>query len=241
MNILKRREFLLSLMALGASYAMSSKAKPEQVVKAWQQALEDPWYFYVDSDRTIVDPSVSQPEYWGDVFSIDPAELGTLDKLIMEVDGCDPLRDYFMSRTEIERGDLNSELDNEDLSDEEQERLSSMVEAMEDEDYGWRAWIEHTGVSRLKEFQDMISDWLSEPIDWMNFDATAPNLGGQGNALDVFEALGSPTLKLLGVRIVEGEHPGSSYNAAELHSNIDTTNAASVRLGLPIRFRELLL
>ena len=41
----------------------------------------------------------------------------------------------------------------------------------------------------------------------------------------------------LGVVIVEGDRPGSSYFAAELRNELADANAAAQRLGLPFRFR----
>jgi hypothetical protein len=40
----------------------------------------------------------------------------------------------------------------------------------------------------------------------------------------------------LGVDIVEGEHPGSTYYAAELRGNIDEANRAAEAAGIPVRF-----
>ena len=40
----------------------------------------------------------------------------------------------------------------------------------------------------------------------------------------------------LDIVIVEGETPGSSYFAAELHGDIDDANERAESLGLPIRF-----
>ena len=44
-------------------------------------------------------------------------------------------------------------------------------------------------------------------------------------------------LDLLGIVVVEGEHPGSTYYAAELRQPIEAANAAAEALGLPFRFR----
>ena len=39
-----------------------------------------------------------------------------------------------------------------------------------------------------------------------------------------------------GIVIVEGEHPGSSYYAAELRESIEYANEVATRLGAPVRF-----
>jgi hypothetical protein len=45
-------------------------------------------------------------------------------------------------------------------------------------------------------------------------------------------------LKALGIVVVEGDRPGSSYYAAELRGSIDDANAAAAKLELPFRFRR---
>ena len=53
-----------------------------------------------------------------------------------------------------------------------------------------------------------------------------------------FERFDYKTLDGLGVLIVEGEHPGSSYYAAVLRQDIDYVNQVARGLGLTFRFRE---
>ena len=43
-------------------------------------------------------------------------------------------------------------------------------------------------------------------------------------------------LETLGVDVIEGEHPGSTYYAAELRGDIDEANRAAKKIGLPVRF-----
>jgi hypothetical protein len=44
-------------------------------------------------------------------------------------------------------------------------------------------------------------------------------------------------LDALGVVIIEGDHPGSTYFAAELRGEMKVANAVAEREGLPFRFR----
>ena len=53
-----------------------------------------------------------------------------------------------------------------------------------------------------------------------------------------FECLDYETLDGLGVQIVEGDHPGSSYYAAVLRQDIDYVNNIARSLGLKFRFRQ---
>jgi hypothetical protein len=43
-------------------------------------------------------------------------------------------------------------------------------------------------------------------------------------------------LEALGVEIVEGEHPGSTYYAAELRGDLGAANRVAVERGIPVRF-----
>ncbi len=53
-----------------------------------------------------------------------------------------------------------------------------------------------------------------------------------------FERLDYKTLDGIGVQIVEGEHPGSSYYAAVLRQDIDYVSQVARGLGLEFSFRE---
>jgi hypothetical protein len=44
------------------------------------------------------------------------------------------------------------------------------------------------------------------------------------------------SLLLLGVEVIEGEHPGSTYYAADLRIGIEEANAAAEAARIPARF-----
>ena len=56
-------------------------------------------------------------------------------------------------------------------------------------------------------------------------------------AKEYFEALDYETQDALGVDIIEGEHPGSTYYAAELRQDIDYANQVARDMGMDFRFR----
>ncbi len=58
----------------------------------------------------------------------------------------------------------------------------------------------------------------------------------QGAALAFFRRMAVDDLETLGVDVVEGEHPGSTYYAAELRGDIDEANRAAEAAGIPVRF-----
>lgn len=58
----------------------------------------------------------------------------------------------------------------------------------------------------------------------------------EDSAFHVFDRLSPDQQEALGVEVIEGEHPGSSYLGAELVGSVDDANDAARRLNLPIRF-----
>mgnify|MGYP000352546035 FL=1 len=59
---------------------------------------------------------------------------------------------------------------------------------------------------------------------------------GQAAARAYFEDLPCAILKALGVRIIDGDVPGSTYRAAELLKGIDEANEIAELLELDFRF-----
>ena len=92
-----------------------------------------------------------------------------------------------------------------------------------------------------KEFEGRvvpeIEKWFGEPPNWSFEDGYLPESGtAQGAALEFFRDMVADDLETLGVDVVEGEHPGSTYYAAELRGDIDEANRAAEAAGIPVRF-----
>lgn len=236
---LNRRSFLLSLIALGASYTLPADATAAQVDDVWTQAQADPWHFAVNEWRTITDPDYEENETWEDIFGISTRYLHTPADVIAEVRGCEPLASHFQVLAEDEREDLTSQLESDDpLPAQRRRHFRQVVQALEaDPDEGWRAWITLEGAAGVPRFRRLIDDWLSEPADYSQSDWFPTNHGSLGQAKAFFESLPRDTRDALGVVIVEGEHPGSSYFAAELRQDIAQANEVAAGLGLPFRFK----
>ena len=88
--------------------------------------------------------------------------------------------------------------------------------------------------------RDDIRCWLNEPPDEEDYElADIYGNTAQGSANRYFrDFLDSDIRDKLGVVIIEGDHPGSSYFAAELHGSIEYANATAEELKLPFRFRN---
>lgn len=119
--------------------------------------------------------------------------------------------------------------------------LKSMLDALPDEpEEGAEAWL----MSLSREQFDArvvpeIDRWFNEPPDWGSEDDYLPEWStSQGAALAFFRDMSADELDTLGVEVIEGEHPGSSYYAAELCIDIDEANLAAQAAGIPVRFVE---
>jgi len=81
--------------------------------------------------------------------------------------------------------------------------------------------------------------WLQKELNWRDGDYFPSQYSSVAVAKEYFEALDYETLNALGVDIIEGEHPGSTYYAAELRQDIDHANQVARDMGLDFRFRSL--
>lgn len=239
---LNRRELLLSLIGLGATIAFTSplsQANDLQIDGVWDALTKDPWYFEVNDHGTIVEYGNDEPEFNSDVYeSISVAYLKTHQDVVDEVNDYEELRSHFVSLASDELDRVESDLNDEDLSKPQRKALLKLRAALQDEDEGWRDWILLAGEKGVPRFRDVIEEWLGEPVNWMATDFWPQGWSSQGRALSFFRGLDFPTTEALCVQIIEGEHPGSTYYAAELRCEITEANATAAELGLPFRFRE---
>lgn len=256
---LNRREFLARMLAAGAAVSLPVKlaeCSDEQIDNTWGKLLEEPWHFDVDAYGTITTSGVNAPDFrnqvFDEVFYVDLTDQCTVESLILHIGECEPLLSHFRTLAseelfEIEcrlEDDLAQEEDDEGspessdrLSNREREQFERQAKALRNESTGWVAMIRSGGTNCLQRFKDEIRDWLASPIELADWDWVECE-SGQSCALQFFQDISPKLLDALGVVIVEGEHPGSSYYAAELRKPVETANQAAVLLGLPFQFRS---
>lgn len=198
-------------------------------------------FYEVAENGTISDPTVPEPKLRADVFqNISPRFIRSAEDLISEVDDCIPLASHFSNLAANHLSDIEDKLEADDntLGFVERRRLAFLVAALQDDpDTGWRDWVEHEGDPGLAGFKKIIQDWLDDDIDWDEAEWFDRGWSGQDAALGFFSSLDAKVLDALGVVIIEGEHPGSSYYAAELRDEIVDANQTAQALGLAFRFR----
>jgi hypothetical protein len=198
-------------------------------------------YFEVSSSGTISYPGITEPKKRADVFQdVSPRLIHSTGELITEVKSCQPLAWHFTELAASRLEDIEAELDDDDsgLGLMARRRLAILAVALRDDpDDGWRDWVKHEGDLGLASFKEHIQDWLDEDIDWNESDYFDAGWSGQSACLAFFSDVDFAVRKALGVVIIEGEHPGSSYYAAELRSDIAQANLKAHELGLDFRFR----
>ena len=213
---MNRRQFLQSLTALGFSVALPegtllANASKSVVDQAWQSAIQNPLTFYVSS--------------WGTLsYSATENETQTLGELL----GLAPVRD----RDELlalthEQGRVEYLLENEWL-----ERTGDE----ESDEPDWQSWLAKESAETVEEFIVIANSWIdhdADETDWEIADIRGYSDRGAAKSFFEFDFGFSDDFNVV---IVDGDHPGSSYFAAELRMDVDDANALALEMDLPIRF-----
>ena len=176
-------------------------------------------------------------DYIADWWDESPSDLAAA------MDECEPLAWEVQSiysnfrdqlQAEIEEAEDKQEPDSKKI-DALKARLAAMPEEPED---GAKDWLLKVDNGYFKSnIVERIRNWYAEPPNWGWEDDYLPvKATGQGAAFEYFQDMDQESLDLLGVEVIEGDVPGSSYFAAELHCDIEEANAAAEAAGLPERF-----
>ncbi len=176
-------------------------------------------------------------EYVASFWSNSPADLA------YAMDECQPLAWavhplYADFREELE-ADIQSAEDQDKPNRRKIAALKARLEAMPEEPFdGASEWsLRLTTAEFEARIVPAIQAWFAEPPDWSFEDDYLPESGtAQGAALEFFRSMDNKSADLLGVEIFEGDHPGSTYHAAELRGDIDAANTAAISCGLAVRF-----
>jgi hypothetical protein len=195
-------------------------------------------FFEVTDEGIIIDPDVYPPKFRSHVFErVNVFDAHTPEDLIDEIECCPPLVTHFQSLGQqfLEQFDFE-----EDTSYPQHSTVIQLIYCAlgSDPNNGWKLWIElstRSGLSDIAAFQSLVNDWLSSEIDWSEREFFEPIWDGQTAALGYFCDFPAHTLKALGVKIVDSEHPGSSYRAAEINKTINEANRVASELSLDFR------
>lgn len=192
--------------------------------------------FEVDEYGTLRQRGVRDPETHADLYpEIDPRDIRTGQDALELAERHPGMVGLVMRLIEDERDEVAARLERLPAGSARRRKLSALVEQLTDQMDDWTSWLEALPPERLQPVRDLVAGWLSGQIDWSACDVPM-HAGAQGEALSWFESFTSDVLDELGVAIVYGEHPGSTYYAAELQGDIDAANRKAEELGLDIRF-----
>lgn len=200
-------------------------------------------WFEVNSECVIIDPEVPEPTNRAQVFErVDPTDAHDLDGLIDLIWRCPPLAQHFQGLGEqYLQENTGPQVFLHNLVNGAGPRTGShqlILRALrQDPDDGWERWIELSGDGALEGFRQVVRDWLTQDIDRREREYFDSLWNGQLAALGHFEDQSESVLKAIGVRVIDGDCPGSTYRAAELHKAINDANQAAESLGLDCRFR----
>ncbi len=114
------------------------------------------------------------------------------------------------------------------------------IDPVEVDDRTWQAWLSQ-GPANVRLASTEVEHWLQDPdLDGDDLEAADMNGSTARSAARVFwESNNEDYLDILGVEVIEGDHPGSSYYAAELCKPVEEANQIAIREGIPVRFKLL--
>lgn len=215
--MINRRDFLRSVIATGIAVALPiplSQANDHEVNAAWETLSKNTscTLFTVDEYRTITCPWEDYPSYRHEIFEV-KTEVRSRQALLRAIDACPHLAEHFYLEfdTAVYEG-------------------NPLAVRLNRQDKDWSDWVLK---GSLKEHQERIEAWLADSIGDEEMPLSA---GPVGAAYLYFDAQDYSTLDRLGVVIIAGEHPGSSYFAAELRVPIEQANVSAEAHDIPIRF-----
>lgn len=198
-------------------------------------------YFGVTPEGVIRVPDIPEPETRSDVFEqVDTSDIHSARDLIELVESCQPLEGRFQDLSAAylkENSQLPSTVD---------QRLAPRSGAQQlilrilrsNPDGGWRQWIELSGDAALEEFLQYVRDWLDEDIDWNESDHFDGYWNGQQVAFAYFDDLPRSILKAVGVKVIDGDVPGSDFRAAKLQKSVEEANQMAELLEQEFRFGQ---
>lgn len=208
-----RRSFLKSLAALSGAIALPAGSiayAPEEIIEAaWRSAVAQPVTFYVNEYGTISYSATAE-------HPVSRLALFNLDYLSAREDLISVANEDWKIANLIEDAMINAAGDDQELS--------------------WGDWLARADDDAIEALVADVNAYLDDSpdeSDWERADLTG--YSDRGAALSFFRDEFECN-DLFEIAIVEGEHPGSSYYAAELRIDIDTANAIAQREGIPIRF-----
>lgn len=221
-----RRTFLKILASLGVAVTLPSdmaNASQLEVDTAWRLTVRRWDLFEVDANGTLSCANFIEPRLRRELYQYSRAEEFDTD----ELERCSSLAERI------------KDLYREEILQSARRILPPInMEAIEDHvEEEWFDWFDHADGKARTAINFEIEAWLDEEPDWENEWENFFKTGtAQGAAYEHFLTTDEEMVEALGVVIIEGDCPGSSYYAAELCIPIDDANRIAKQNGWSIRF-----
>jgi len=101
---------------------------------------------------------------------------------------------------------------------------------------GWPDWFARASAAERAPIEARFEAWLDEDLDDEDVEQLYRTATAQGRAYTYWACEEEEVLEALGVVIIEGDCPGSSYLGAELRTPIATANQVAEARGWEVRF-----
>lgn len=223
-----RRTFLKTLASLGASILVPPNlaiASNDEIDAAWTEATQAWGLFEVNDYGTLSYANYEEPKTRRDGYWYAGANDFDVDDIERHCSLNERIKDLY-------RNVLIDEAESDPLIDEvDYDAIDTHVEDT------WDTWFGKASGKHRKAIDAEIEAWLDEAPDWCNeWEDLYKSGTAQGAAYDHFLREDPEVMDTLGVVVIEGECPGSSYYAAELRIPIEEANAIAQACGWEIRF-----
>ena len=229
---MNRRRFLQTLVALGASIALpldlsarladQSLPPSEDVIdRAWTIASRQWGLFEVDDYGTLSYANFEEPRTRREIYNENTVANFDVQRIETHWSLCMLIQDCFRESIEGGAG-----------------LYLGMAQDIDDRvENDWPQWFEQAiGPDRFA-IDTQINAWLDDAPDWdAEGEAIYRNATAQGAAHHYFCSQPREDLEALGIRVIEGDCPGSSYFAAELQLSPEEANAIAIEQDWAIRF-----
>ena len=222
--MIDRREALKMLLAvgLGSSFKIElSSASEAEVVATHAKAMLSPETLYVNEFGTILtssDDDYTMPT-WREAF--DMGEIKTVKDVMSEASQC---------------WELGSRLDDwiQDIEDDRENPSEDSSDTLAEVDMND---LDSTLTEDEKSYLvSQANYWVDEKIE--DPESLPRGATPSGQAYEEFQSWDSDVLDRVGIQLVEGDHPGSSFFGAVIYEDLDEVNETLQYMGIPLRFEE---
>ena len=194
---------------------------------------EEPMIFRVRPGGTIESAEYGAPTTRGEAFDFGDYELQSGQHLVARANDIQPI----MWELQRQYREYHQKKLGEFETDDEIEAYTKEWPEHADEVLAGN-WVLQLSDKEFKKLRTQMEEWAkSEPNRMDETDYFRIPADGQDCAYKFFLDYAEPeVLDELGIDIVEGEHPGSTYYAAELSIPIEEANSRAEKAGIPMRF-----